>query len=219
MTALRFTWPQQDLMRWLAILAMIAGHVAAAFLDPEAGFWWRVLGRIAWPTFALLIAYNLAVRQVSIDRYLWPLAIAAPIAQVPWMLLWGAQGANVLVTILLGIWVLMLSRAPFWWRWPAVAAVVAVAGPWVEFGAAGLLLITVLAWALRASTPWAWLLAGVAILAQNWPWPGAIAGVAVLPLIVWVSSLDVQLPRAPKWLLWVIYPAHLGLLVLVRMVV
>lgn len=212
---------QQEVVRWVAVGLMVVDHGAALLLEPAAAWPLRVLGRLAWPLFAFLLAYNVGRRGVDPARYLRPLLVWGLVSQPVWWLAFDRAGVNILGTLLLGVLVLFaFDRGHGWWPWLAAVALGLVGElVGVEYGAAGVLLPLMLVAALRQSTPLSWGQAVVMVLLQNWGWPGG--WVAVLSgLVVWgLSRLELeQLRRWPRWLAWGFYPAHLVVLAGIRAV-
>src|SRR5690625_4919974 len=74
---------QQELLRWLAITCMVIDHVGAIFLDRADAQPLRAIGRVAWPLFAYLLAYNVALRRVPPAKYLPTLATFTLACQLP----------------------------------------------------------------------------------------------------------------------------------------
>ncbi len=81
---------------------MILDHANHTFWTFQP--WAFTLGRIAFPLFAFLIAYNIAVRYVKPERYALPLLLFGLVSQVPAMLALGRQvlPLNIFFTLLLG---------------------------------------------------------------------------------------------------------------------
>lgn len=208
---------QQELLRWLALLAMVIDHIGVIFLPPEWSPMFRATGRIAWPLFAVLLAYNVAVRGVDPRRYLLRLAVFAVIAQLPHTLAFGWVGISIMGTLFLGALSLSLleRRIPN----PPVAlllvAVVLFGANFVEYGLQGILLVVAVWWAFKTNAAVAWLAAIVAVGFVNVPsnlWPH---GLLAIPVALIASSLLVGLPRSGL-LPWMFYPGHLLVLVLIR---
>lgn len=215
----RLTSGQQEALRWVAIVAMVSDHLAVVLLEPGVGYPLRVVGRVAWPLFAFLVAYNVVARGVDPARYLRPLLAWLLPAQLAWWLAFGGSGFNVLATLLLGVVAMaVLERGHGWWPWLGVVGLAVVgelAG--VEYGAVGVLLPLAFAWALRLPGLEALIVATVAVAAQNWPWSAWPGGLLSLVLVVVAVRGGLPgLPRAPRWVAWSFYPAHLAVLVVVR---
>lgn len=199
---------------WLWLLAMalmILDHTALAFgAGSLAGEVMRGFGRLAWPLYAFLLAYNVVVRQVEARRYYGPLLAGLVASQLPYMMLAGPR-ISIFGTLLLGLVVLDLARRRqiTWWLLLLPLA------PFVDYGVVGVLLPLALGVALARPGVISAGMVGLTILAQNWP--SMFAPVALLaPLVV---GLAVSLPpigRLPKWFKYALYPGHLALLVLAR---
>lgn len=211
--------PQQELLKWLAVALMTLDH-ANRSLWPFQG-WAFALGRLAFPLFALLAAYNLSVRGVSWRRYGLPLLAFGVLAQLPAMaaLGRGPLPLNVMFTLFLGVTFLPAVRGlrRFMPGWLALLNATLLWGTLsllVEYGPVGVLLVPATQWLLvRPSFPAA-ALAALAALAANSFVPAAVVPLA-LPLLVWgVAHLELPpLPRS-RWAAYAFYPGHLALLAL-----
>lgn len=210
--ALRLTSGQQELLRWLAILCMVIDHVGYIFFTPSDALPLRAVGRIAWPVFAFLLAYNVAVRDVNPVRYLRNLGIFTLLSQLPHTLAFGWHGVSIMGTLLLGALALVLVTGRI--REPAPVVLLAggifFAAGFVEYGHAGVLLVVALWWSLRAGGA-VWLVGIAAVGLVNWSWELWPYGLMAVPLTLLVSRLPFGLPRSGL-LPWIFYPAHLLLL-------
>lgn len=135
--------PQQELLRWLALTCMVIDHVAFIFLDRETAQPLRAIGRIAWPLFAFLLAYNVAVRHVPPAKYLWPLALFTVLSQLPHWLAFSSSWVNIIGTLLLGALALHVLEERRTGRLSGLLIVTAVLllSTFVEYGTAGVLLV------------------------------------------------------------------------------
>jgi len=220
---------QQELVRWLAMLSMVIDHVGAVFLPPQAAEPLRFIGRVAWPLFAFLMAYNVAVRGVDPVRYLRPLLLWGLVAQVPHYLLFGWLRVSILGTLFLAASALALllragvdpaRRQAGYARLAPVYVVAGLVGVWllspyVEYGPAGIVLVVTLWWAVGSGTVIAWVAAGLATALVNYPWSNWPAALIALPIIFLAGRSPLRLPRSGR-LPWLFYPAHLLILWLVK---
>ncbi|HET8985658.1 MAG TPA: TraX family protein [Trueperaceae bacterium] len=223
---------QQEVVRWFAMLCMVIDHVGAVLLPADAAQPLRFIGRIAWPLFAFLMAYNVAARGVDPLRYLRPLLLWVLVAQLPHYLLFGWLRVSILgalflaataLTLLLraGIGPSGMAARPTSRLAPAYL-VIGLIGVWllasyVEYGQMGVLLVLALWWAVGGGGTLAWVAAIGATALVNYPWsnwPGALLAVPVMFL---AGRLPLRLPRSGQ-LPWLFYPAHLLILWLVSLV-
>lgn len=214
---IELTSGQQEVLRWLALLAMVVDHVGVIFVPPEWSPAFRATGRVAWPLFALLLAYNVAVRGVDPRRYLPRLALFTLLAQVPHTLAFGWVAVSIMGTLFLGALSLSLlerriSSPPLALL---LAAAILFAANFVEYGLPGILLVIAAWWALKTNSVLAWLVAAVAVGLVNMPWRLWPYGLLALPVAWIISRLPAGLPRSGL-LPWIFYPGHLLVLVLIR---
>lgn len=202
---------QQELLRWVAITTMVIDHAALALLEPDASLPLRAIGRLAWPLFAYLMAYNVARRGVNPRRYLLPLLIACAVSVVPYWLAFGLWRVNILGTLFLAAAAITLLRAdsPVHGAPRHLAfALVLAASPFVEYGPPGVLLAPTLWWVMRTTSPLPLLLVAPLVALQNFPWVVWPAGLAALPLPALAARLRASVPRSGR-LPWLFYPTHL----------
>lgn len=214
---LELTSGQQELVRWTAIVTMVVDHVGAVLLGPGAALPLRAVGRVAWPLFAYLLAYNVARRGVQPTRYLRPLATWYVVSIIPYYLAFGTFRPNILATLLLAALTILTvmrkdsleARGPA--LLPLLLMALLVASLFVEYGTAGVLLPVSAWWALTTRRGVAWLATILLVAAQNYPWsvwPAALVAILV-PLVA--ARLPVRIARSGR-LAWVFYPAHLLML-------
>lgn len=203
---------QQELLRWLALSCMVIDHVAFIFLDRETAQPLRALGRIAWPLFAYLLAYNVAVRRVAPAKYLRPLAVFTLLSQLPHWLAFSSNWVNIIGTLLLGATVLHVLEERSYDRLGGLLTLllVLVLSPFVEYGTSGVLLVAG-CWLFLRYPHVLTLSTAVALVALvNYPhasWPFGLLAVAVV-IAVTLLPERFGLPRSGR-LPWIFYPAHL----------
>lgn len=208
---------QQELLRWLAMAIMVVDHIGYLFIGFADAGPWRAVGRIAWPVFAFLMAYNVSVRKTDPLRYLAPLAIFTVLAQIPHWLAFSWLGVSIMGTLFLGAATLALlirrnTVHPALWL---LLPVILFAAQYVEYGLAGVLLIVLLWLALETRSSLAWLPVLGAMVMINYPWALWPYAFLSLPLAWLVARLPIGLPRSGV-LPWIFYPAHLLVLVSIR---
>src|SRR5690625_4689650 len=203
---------QQELLRWLAITGMVIDHVGAIFLDRAEAQPLRAIGRVAWPLFAYLLAYNVAVRRVAPAKYLPTLAIFTVVSQLPHYLAFSSSWVSIIGTLLLGTFALHVleNRSYSQVNGLLLLSATVLLSPFVEYGTAGVLLIISLWWLLKHPQLLSLLSSAFLLAAINWPhsnWPFALLAV---PVVLLVSLLPERfgLPRSGR-LPWLFYPAHL----------
>lgn len=143
-------------LKVLAVVAMLADHIGLVFYPNDVR--WRLVGRLAFPIFAYLIAVG--VRHTSSKwRYLARLAALAAVSEVPFQLVNFGEVSlqpptrNIFFTLLLGLagisafaWLQARLRLPGALLGFAVIAACAAAAWWLrtDYGYAGVVLIALL---------------------------------------------------------------------------
>lgn len=223
---LRLSSSQQTLLKWLAMALMLLDHANRTLWSFQP--WAFSLGRIAFPLFAFLIAYNLTVRGVKPGRYVLPLLGFGVISQLPAMLALGRDvlPLNIFFTLALGVsflplraWLAQhLPQGRIWQflSWLAALYLVMLFGIVVEYGPLGVLLIPgIIMFLNRPHFMTGTLLMAQLVLVNN-PHITSLTALLAIPVIYAVSTLE--LPRLPRlrWLAYSFYPAHLTVLWLVK---
>lgn len=203
----------RELLKWLAVVLMTGDHVIKIF---DLGYVPVVseLGRVAFPVFALVMAYNLAEPGADIGKSVRRLATWAVIAQPVYVLAFGLLlPLNVLASFALAASVVWAIRERRWW------VVAAVAGPLpllVDYQWAGIAVV-VAGYALRrlhcspASICVQLLAIGLLCLYNGNGW-----ALLALPVIA-LGHLPVKVPRT-RWAFYGYYVGHLVLLSLLALV-
>lgn len=203
---------QQELLRWLAIACMLIDHVGAIFLGHADAQPLRAIGRVAWPLFAYLLAYNVAVRRVPPAKYLPTLAVFTLLSQLPHHLAFNSNWVSIIGTLLLGATALHVleSRTHTQAGGLLLLSLTLLLSPFVEYGTAGVLLIISLWWLLRYPQLLPLLSTAFLLGAINWPHANWPFGLLAVPAVLLISLLPdrVGLPRSGR-LPWLFYPAHL----------
>ncbi len=203
-------------LKWFALVSMVYDHVVRLlFMGPTLGAA-TAFGRIAFPLFAFILAYNLARPGVSsrvYRRLILRLIGFGILAQPAMFYLIGVWQLNILFTFAVFVVLLWLVdlRSEKWYALPGALLLFALAGTQVEFSWHGLLLALSLAYFVRNGLTLASLLIlafGMLALATI---NGSHWGALCLPIILIASRLTLPLPRN-KWLFYVFYPAHLTLI-------
>jgi TraX protein len=207
---------QQETLKWLAIFTMTLDHLNRTLLfNTEPLLLW--IGRVAFPLFAFLIAYNLVVRKVKPTRYLWPILIFALLTQPIYMWVMGGYTGNIMFTLYFGILYVGLHEL-FSKRFSSLLShavlvlIFFIPAMQVDYGPVGVFLIPLLVLYLKhPSFAFLFLLAPY-LLAVNTFAPYAIWGLLSIPLIYLISRYPITLTRSSPWLFYLFYPAHLAVL-------
>lgn len=208
---LRITSGSLEALKWFALVCMVVDHTNAALFGRELGGLVTVAGRLAFPLFALVFAYNLARPRVDYLAAAKRLVLIGLVSAPFHGLLLALQGAwwpmNIMATFLVVLAVVYLVEQGRWqWAtWCAIAA-----GCLVEYHQPGIA-FAVAAWAyFRRPSMAAAVMALCGLVAVAWSNGNAYALLA-LPLFLVATRVDVAVPRSP-WAFYLAYPLHLAVL-------
>lgn len=203
-----------EALKWLALASMFYDHGvrllgAGGIVGNATSF-----GRLAFPLFAFIIAYNLsragsgrAVYERTIKRLISFGLLSLPVTYY----FFGAEFLNILFTFALAIGIVWLLEGwRSWWRVLLAAGILGFS-PWVEYGFPGVLLIlSFFAWQrFGLRIPVIFFLIGAFSLLNMAN--GSFWALAVLPIIWLASVISLDIKRS-KWLFYVVYPLHLWIL-------
>ena len=217
-----FTDGQLEALKWVALVSMFVDHVGRHLLGGGYHTLVFAAGRLAFPLFALVLAFNLARpgdRRARAARTTVRLAIACAVSQLP--AIW-ARGdpwlVNVFGTFALGAafcWLLATS-GPLAWR-AALCLLLAAASLHVEFGLPGVFLLpAIYLWRAegRADAGVLALVLFVATAFLNGSFGGLygwLGTLLALPLAIAAAHVPLWMPRM-RWFFYAIYPLHLALI-------
>jgi hypothetical protein len=204
-------------LKWIALALMTFDHIDKYLLSERV----RPLfdcGRLAFPLFALVLAYNLArpgaLERGAYSRILSRLAITAAVAEIPFTQLggvaWGWYPLNILAALLIGSCMLWLIELGGGWRISLALLLFIVGGAFVEFWWPGVALVVSAWWyCRRASTAAlvAWVLSTAALYPINGNW----WALAAFPLIFYAPHARWNISRL-RWAFYIYYPLHLSVL-------
>ena len=206
----------QDVLKLLAILSMVVDHIGALLLPNMIVL--RIIGRFAMPAFALLLGYNLTQRSVPPKRLIGPLIGFGLLAQPVYVLASGATHGNILFAFALGVLIIAV------WRdlesQPVVRAVIfmllATASLFTEYPLTATALI-VLSERLTSRVTSLHLITWIfCALAANVFDPISLVGLLPLPAMFLLHNLEGPRLLTRRWLGYTFYPAHLGLLLVLK---
>ncbi|BBP61992.1 TraX family protein [Pseudomonas sp. St316] len=222
-----------DLLKWLALLAMVFDHLRYVGFSVD---WLYVPGRLAFPWFCLAMAANLGRSGASARpwRYLGWLLLFSAVSEIPYRLFFPEPATlNVMPTLVLGLLVARGWQAPTWAArgLAAVALLLAVLfTTQLMFGFFGVLLPLAMLLVLRRP----WYLAVwpglVCVAANQWrvlygaAWLGdgvAIGGLVACLFAPWLGLVLLRHagrfhpPPMRRWA-YGLYPTHFLVLLAVR---
>lgn len=192
----------RELLKWLAVILMTGDHVAKVICGGYVpGL--SEAGRVAFPLFALVMAYNLAQPGADVGKSVRRLALWGVIAQPVHALAFGYWlPLNILLTFSLSALVIYAVQR----REGSVVVMTAGVLPLVvdyQWAGVGFVLLAWLAFKRRQS----WLLVP-AFVAICW-FNGNLWALVALPVAVSLSRVSWSVPRG-RWAFYGYYVAHLA---------
>ncbi|WP_313244261.1 TraX family protein [Stenotrophomonas rhizophila] len=221
----------REFLKWLAVLLMTGDHALKVF---DLGYVPVVteLGRVAFPVFALVMAYNLAQPGADAGRSVRRLALWASIAQPVHAFAFGYWlPLNVLATFVVAagsIWALQRRN------WPVLVGLLILAPAFVDYGWAGVwLVVAAYGWFCSHGKRMHWLLgcgdfrrSRLYLVLPIWVWicmsllclyNGNAWALLAIPLMQ-LGELRWPIPRT-RWAFYGYYVGHLALLCLLALLV
>ena len=211
-------------MKIIACIFMLIDHIGSVLFPDVIVF--RVIGRIAFPLFAFLIAYG-AAKTRNIYKYFARLLIFAFISQIAISLTsWNISlyPLNIFFTLAAGVLSIILIRLTIEKKnplFPVALAVLLISALLIPFdyGIAGILLIVML-WAAPQMT---YLTRTASLLVFNvlltFFGTGNIQwfSIAALLFIFFFKDEHLKIPKWERWAFYVFYPLHLVILHLINL--
>ncbi len=211
--------PGREALKWVAVVTMTIDHIGSV-LYPEVEVL-RVIGRISFPIFCYLIVLGVWSTR-NVKKYLLRLLVFAFISQVPYFMAhdYGPfESFDIFFTLFFGAlgilnpFLLLLSFAvSFFFSF--------------DYGPYGIALISAMQ-LLRGNQKWGIIMIVVFNVLVYFMWANQVYSLLALPLILAhqngllgkerTTSSSSPYPAWRKYLFYCYYPAHLAVLVLIRM--
>ncbi|KRG61441.1 conjugal transfer protein [Stenotrophomonas humi] len=199
----------REILKWVAVLLMTGDHAAKLLYGGYVPVV-SELGRIAFPVFALVMAYNLAQPGADVSKSVKRLAMWGLIAQPVYAWAFDVMlPVNVLLSFALAAACVLCAQNRRWWL-----VVLAIPMPLlVDYQWAGIVLVTVWWWlfATRRVDSHFWL--GAAAFAPLCFYNGNAWALLALPVMA-LGQVELQVPRT-RWAFYGYYVAHIGLLAII----
>lgn len=202
-------------LKLAAFYWMVLDHMDWLLFDGQGAH--ASVGRLVFPIFGVVIAYNMArVDLQTLSRMFGRLAAIAGITTPVYAYLTGyVLPLNIMFTLAaaVGVYLLAMQEREYLAILAGFAAGVVCDYAWFGvFGVAGMAL------AMRArSQPWLGWCAFVLFAASLTAINGNLWALAAVPMVWAMSAIRPGAAPRMKWLFWVGYPAHLGILALVKL--
>ncbi len=190
-----------DFLKILAMLTMLIDHVG--FLYYPSALWLRIIGRLAFPIFAFLIARG--YRYTSDKRkYMLRLFVFGIISQIPYHYFVPGK-LNIMFTLLIGLVIIQLSES----KYRLLMPVLFLTGfyPPMSYGVYGLVMIYLfhMSYGDRPHTAALYLSLSLMYLYITSNWVQACSVMALVP-ILFEPNFSIRLPKAVGY--W-FYPVHI----------
>ena len=202
-------------LKVIAILSMTIDHIAYYYgvSNPYVYELMRTIGRIAFPTFAFLLAEGYAHTR-NRQRYMLSLFTFAILSEIPWLLLNHDNSHNVLFTLLagvIGMYIIDTSRN----KWVTLPSLVLIGSTTLmaetDYSLNGFVL-TLLFFMFRGR-PDLQMLFGLPLM-YEYGFMGILMAFAVI--FLYNGERGFIHGKAAKYAFYAFYPAHLMLIYLIR---
>lgn len=200
-----------NLLKWIALITMLIDHIGA-ILFPSV-VWLRIIGRIAFPIYAYLIAEG-SIRTGNKKRYSIRLLQFAFISQIPYILAFNSITPNILFTLVIG---LIFIQPTF--KNLIILFAISVVVP-VEYGFFGLLLPLFFIYSRNATKLGFFIITSslliYSVTTGSVLQPFAVMGIVLvflIPPLKLNSTFSVN-----RWFFYWFYPVHLIVLVIIKFV-
>ncbi|PPU91438.1 TraX family protein [Xanthomonas albilineans] len=199
----------RELIKWIAVLAMTGDHVIKVFHLGDVPVVSQA-GRVAFPLFAMVLAYNLAQSGADTAKSLRRL-LAWGVAAMPayWLAFGVICPFNVLLAFALGV---AAIRAVQGRRWVLLAVCVLPAPLFVDYQWSGLSVVVGAWWYFRSPRPT--MLMGILCFAVPAAalcvYNGSAWSLLAIPMLR-LGDVPIALPRT-RWAFYGYYCGHLALL-------
>ncbi|AWT14805.1 TraX family protein [Stenotrophomonas maltophilia] len=203
----------RELLKWLAVILMTGDHVAKVIYGGYVpGL--SEAGRVAFPLFALVMAYNLAQPGADVLKSVRRLALWGAIAQPVHALTFGYWlPLNILLTFALCAAAVYAVNQRGWLALASLAVAALVLPAFVDYQWSGVWFVLLAYFAYRQKSPGALLAAFVPLCVFN----GNLWAVAAVPVAGLLAQAPWPVPRAGRafYGYYVGHLAFLGLLALI----
>lgn len=209
----------QEKLKLIACVSMLLDHIGAVFFP---GSWLRIVGRLAFPIYAFLLAEGVHYTR-NPKKYALRLLLVLVLSEIPYDLLFyggiRVLRQNVMVTLLLAFCMgIALQQVRGWKRYLIVLLFVFLGEVCHgDYGGWGVLLAAV--FLLTRGAPRRMLWAALVLVLMGWNGGGfsiqAYAVLALIPLSMYSGKKETH----SKWVQWgfsLFYPAHLMALLLLK---
>ena len=209
----RFTSGTLEALKWFALVCMLVDHANTVLFDRTLGDLAMVVGRLAFPIFAIVFGYNLARRNADPPKLAIKLVVLGLLSSPLYAPLLGVWPVNILFTLALAALVVAWQRG--WYAWFEVWPTVIVGGALVDYLWPGVALVVGASMYFRRPGPaglsvMAFAFAGMCLLNPAAPW-----SLLALPVLLAASRIDLAVPRW-RWAFHLAYPLHLAALCIMQ---
>ncbi len=200
----------REILKWLAVLLMTGDHVAKLLYGGYVPVV-SELGRIAFPVFALVMAYNLAQPGADVAKSVKRLALWGCIAQPVYAWAFGMMlPVNVLLSFALAAACVLCAQNRRGW----LLVVLAIPMPLlVDYQWAGITLVLTWWWLFSTKRVDIHFWLGAAAFVPLCFYNGNAWALLALPLMA-AGQLELHVPRT-RWAFYGYYVAHIGLLAII----
>ncbi|MEI6597008.1 MAG: TraX family protein [bacterium] len=202
---------RNDLIKFIAIAAMVVDHIGLVFF-PQIIFL-RIIGRIAFPVFAMSIAEGYRYT-ANFKDYLLRIILLAAVSQIPYMFLFNTGKLNDLFTLALAlIFIMAVDKKKYYLALLVIAIPCFIS---FNYGIYGILMAAIFYY-LKSKNIYllASLSAITVVYSLVYNWPVQLFAYLGFLLIIYLPLAKIKLVL-PRYFFYWFYPAHLLLLIILK---
>lgn len=202
-----------EILKWFALVLMTGDHFSTFIYSGNLEIL-NYAGRVVFPVFAFVFAYNLARPNAELfyKRSIIKLFVFGLLASPFFILLANTSYGlplNILFTLLAGLLCIMAFNAK---QYLVCVLLFVFLGAVVEYNWIGLILIFSCYYFIKSQTVTGLICIGLALMLLYFV-NGNFFALLAIPIVIAFSNIDINFPRF-KWAFYVYYPFHLLVLFL-----
>lgn len=229
-SSLKISSSNIEFLKWIAIITMLIDHSMKLIMHEKNSFILYELGRISFPLFAFLIAYNYINNSKNTDKYLKRLWVFAFISQPFYVVAFHIYRfeLNIFFSLLFGAilyrscTLIIAKREKIVTNTIKILIILAMSY-FCDYGNAGVLSVFISFYLVKYPNIFLYSLFYISILIANYYGIeyykiNTIIGLLFSVALIYLASFYdfIKLSRTNKWFFYIFYPSHLLALILIE---